>query len=175
MKAPSALSYLLASSPVFFGTVGLSIWLLYQWWLDPGIWPLIVMLGVWCGMIVRADERITVYRAWKAEWDMLGGELPRLARRRPLLGLLAVLFVISVPTLAKLPPATQNGVALAVLLVVLGYFLLRGLWRWRRTARRRARRVKPEIVTVVVRGPVFPVPSLDAAYRALPEHCLRMG
>ena len=173
MKQPFFLTYLLASSPVFFGTAGLSIWLLYQWWLDPGIWPLIVMLGLWCGTIGKASERVTAYRAWKAEWDMLDGQAPRSARRGTLIGLLVVLLIAAIPTLAKLPPATQNAGTLAALLLVVAFFVLRALWR--RVGTRRPRRAKREIVTVVVKAPIFPVPTLDAAFRALPEHCRQLG
>lgn len=174
MKKPSVITYMLASSPVFFGTVGLSIWLLYQWWLDPGIWPLIVMLGLWCATVVRADERVTAYRSWKAEWDMLDGKAPRPARRGTLIGLLAVLLIAAFPTLAKLPPATQNAGTLAVLLLIVAFFVLRALWRWVRSPRR-PRRTKREVVTVVVKAPIFPVPTLEAAYRALPEHCQQLA
>lgn len=174
MRRPARFTYLLASSPVFFGTAGLSIWLFYQWWLDPGIWPLIVMLGLWCGVIVKADERVTAYRAWKAEWDMLEGKAPRPARRAMLFGFQIVLLIAAFPTLAKLPPETQNVGTLAALLLIAGFYLLRAVWRRVRT-RRRPRRAKPEIVTVVVKAPVFPVPTLDAAFRALPDHCRRLG
>jgi len=173
MKQPFSITYLLASSPVLFGTAGLSIWLLYQWWLDPGIWPLIVMLGLWCGTIVRASERVTAYRAWKAEWDMLDGQAPRPARRGTLIGLLVVFLIAAIPTLATLPPATQNAGTLAALLLVVAFFVLRALWR--RVGTRRPRRLKREIVTVVVKAPIFPVPTLDAAFRALPEHCRQLG
>ena len=174
MRQPSFLTYLLASSPVLLATAGLSIWLLYQWWLDPGIWPLIVMLGVWCGTIVRADERVMAYRSWKAEWDMLGGQAPRPVRRGTLIGFLIVLLIAAIPTLAKLPPATQNVGTLAALLLVVGFLVLRTLWRRVRT-QRRPRRAKRDIVTVIIKAPVFPVPTLGAAWRALPEHCRQFG
>lgn len=174
MKQPSFLTYLLASSPVFFGTTGLSIWLLYQWWHDPGIWPLIVVLGLWCGTVIRADERVTAYRSWKAEWDMLGGKAARPARRGMLIGLLVVLLVAAIPMLARLPPETQNAGTLGAVLFGAAFFVLRALWRWIRRRRRR-RGARREIVIVVVKAPVFPVPTRDADFRALPDHCRQLA
>ncbi|MFA5989929.1 MAG: hypothetical protein WC803_10035 [Sphingomonas sp.] len=172
MKPPSPTTYVLASPPVFFGSWALSCWLLYQWSRDGGIWPLIVAMGLFLLAVMKADERVKAYKAWQREWEGLDGASYRSSRKGAVAATVVVVAVPTIYALAQLPPQTQNVATLLLVLAVAGFFLLRAL---RRGVGPRPRTRKAEIVTVVVTAPLFPVPSMADAYRALPDHCRRMG
>lgn len=172
MKQPSPTTYVLASPPVFFGSWGLTCWLLYQWSLDHGIWPLIVAMGIFLLAVMKADARLKAYKAWQRAWEGLDGASPRSSRKGAVAATVVVVAVLTIYALAQLPPQTQNATALLGVMGAAGFFLLRAL---RRGVGPRPRTRKAEIVTVVVAAPLFAVPSIAEAYRALPDHCLRMG
>lgn len=172
MKQPSNITYVLASTPVFFGSWALSCWLLYQWSRDGGIWPLIVAMGLFLLAVMKADEHVKAYKAWQREWEGLDGASPRSSRKGAVAATVVVVAVPTIYALAQLPPQTQNATALLGVMGAAGFFLLRAL---RRGVGPRPRKRKAELVTIVVTAPLFPVPSMAEAYRALPDHCLRMG
>lgn len=172
MKQPSPMTYVLASPPVFYGSWGVSLFFAYGWTQDGSLWPLVAMAGAFLLAVMKADERLRAYKLWKREWDSYDDSAPR----RPLgrLGVIGFVFVLGCVIAAQLPPRPQDGMLLATLIVSLCVW---GFWPGRGGKAKPPRRVKakPELVTVCVTRPVFSVPSMQDAYRALPEHCLRMG
>lgn len=171
MKQPSPIISILASGPVFFGSWVFACWLLYQWSLDGGIWPLIVVMGGLLLAVMKADERMKAYKAWKREWDAMNGQPTGLPRGMTTGIWLGIAGIVGCFALAGQPPETQNAVAVLGLLAAIG--ALGVYWLKRRTPR--SRPAKTFAVAVCVTRPVFAVPTLQEAYRALPEHCLRLG
>ena len=175
MREPSAQSKLFASPPIFFGTWGCAAWSVCQLSQHPDAWPLAILF---CGCLVpvmKADKQIKAYRDWKRDWDNVGGGTappPRKVKAVHVLGL-----ILALPLLSILLFAGQHGGSQAVV----GVFLILGapivamaglvrLWRMaRRGGAKRAARVQP--VRIAVRRPLRPVPSLSAAYQALPPYC----
>lgn len=175
MRPPSTQTTLLASGPVFFGSWGLAIWSGYQWTQHPDAWPVAIGFGVLIAAVMKADEQVKAYRAWLREWNALGGDVPH-ARGKPSLWTILAMMV-AVPLLSLLIYAGQHGGGQAVtgvLLIfgapVLGIVALVKLWRAIR--RRRAKRsARVQTAQIVIKGPIVLVPSLDAAFQALPGYC----
>lgn len=172
MREPPAQTKLLASAPVFFGAWGMALWTAYQWTQHPAAWPLVLITGAGVAAVMKADAQVRAYRHWKAEWDAMAGAPPRRAPWLMLLGMaLGVPFTVM---LFGIGQQSGSQAVLGVLLLILGPLLLLGLlqrlWRaLRRRSRTRSARAKP--VAVCVRRPLLPVPSLRAAYQALPPYC----
>lgn len=136
----------------------------------------ILAVAVW-GAFLSANERATKYRAWKRQWDSLdaqGPAPPRRASGRRLITV-AVGLVLLVGMLCS-PHATAHAVGFALgwliahpailavpLLVVLGLVV--------RHIRRDRTATGPAALVRVVAQRTLPVPTLDAAYRALPPYC----
>jgi hypothetical protein len=178
MRPPSAQTRLLASAPVFFGTWGIAAWSLYQVSQQDGAWPLLLLSGGAVAAVMKADAQVKSYKDWKRDWDHMGGGaalLPRKVKLGQVLGL-----ILALPLLSILLFAGQHGGAQAVLGVLLLFgapvvaiAALVGLWRRVRRGRvKRAARVQP--VSIAVRRPLLPVPSLSAAYQALPPYCQQL-
>jgi len=175
MTRPQPFQFVLASWPVFLGTWAGVCWLLYQWALDHGIWPLVVAAGLFLTAVMNADERVKAYRAWQREWEAMAG-LPPPRRKWPQV----VAALIAFPVLVLLVYADQHGgsyALLGVLLVLGGPVILLALlvwlcrWFWRLRGRRPGR-TRP--VIVAIKRPLVPVLSLGAAYLALPDYCQRI-
>ena len=123
----------------------------------------------------RASQQADAYKAWKREWDAMTPQAPPRVRRRPSAWTWIIGFiVVGVVGLEWLGGAdgrlmawgagfTLGGIGLAAVIVA----AIRWLWRGRR------RRPETFAVTVIARS-VLPVPSLDGAYRALPDYCQRL-
>lgn len=168
MREPAIQTRILASPPVFYGSWGLAVWLLYQWSLDDGIWPLIIGFGLFLAKVMKAEEEWRSYVRWRAEWDSMSGVVhPRRwpQRLRFALGIIYILFLTAI--------GQREGAqaVIGVLMITLGPVALIALLvkLWRRYRGRRRDRMEP--VRVCIRGPVLPVPTLRDAYLGLPDHC----
>lgn len=169
MREPSTQTRILASPPVFFGSWAFVLWLTYIWWQGA---PIVLGLGIAIAFLMRvmqADEQVRAWKAWKREWDAMSALPPRPRRWPTLVGM-----ALGVPFTSLLFYAGQHGGAQAiigVILVIVGPLLVIGLalktlgWAMRR------RPAQTVTVTVCVRRPLLPVPSIESAYRGLPDHC----
>jgi hypothetical protein len=176
MREPSPQIRLLASPPVFYGSWGLAIWLLYHGSQDNSIWLLLIMTAVVMTPIMKADQQVKAYKAWKRDWDAMSGT----PARRPMHWSTWAGMALGVPLVALLCSAGQQGGTQAVLGVILlltaplaVFGLLAKLFRWLRHRQRvRDSQVRP--VAVCVTQPLYPAISLRDAYHGLPDHCLRV-
>lgn len=169
------LGHPLVALPIF----GLCALTLYAWSQQPDAWPLgigAIIAALWTA---KAQETANQYRRWRKAWDSMaepaarGAALPQLAK-----GLIALLVVggyvlVDLGGLAVPAGGGQALVGLAVLgipLIVIA-MLAKRLWSGR--SRRAQRAAKTVPVRIAIARPIFPIPSLDAAYRSLPEHSQR--
>lgn len=178
MRQPPArvlfLGHQLIAMPVF-GMCGL---MLYLWSQNPDAWLVgvgAIIAGLWTN---RAQDTANQYRRWRKAWDGMAEP----AAKYPLMPQLAK-ALIAVLVVGGFVLADQGGIAvpagdgsalvgLVILcLPVVGFWMLvRRFWS-DRSVRARATTIAP--VTVAVRRAAFAVPSLEAAYRSLPEHSER--
>ncbi|MEJ7928239.1 hypothetical protein WG908_15940 [Sphingobium sp. AN641] len=121
----------------------------------------------------KAVSAVSAYQAWKRAWD--GMSPPRARRAVPWKPVFAVLFVTLVFANALAHPDRQSATAGAGMLVfALGLGLVAAIVRslvrlWRGRLRRKVAHHN-SVVTICAR-PIFPVPSLQHAYAALPDYC----
>jgi len=131
---------------------------------------LAVIMGVILERVMRANASVMEYRAWKSAWDAMADQPPRpkrgMAIARVVVAVLAGLFALT----HIRDPQVLGG------LVFIGLGL--GLWVVVSIGRRlgigfgrRARPSTSDLVTIAVRGPVMPIPTLQQAFAMLPEHC----
>lgn len=176
MREPPAkvrlLGHPLIATPVF----GLCAFILYAWSQNIDAWPLgvsAIVAGLWTA---KAQDTANQYRRWRKAWD---GMAEPAAARSPMPRLVSAMIAVLV--VGGFVLADQGGIAgptgggqalvgLAVLgipLVAIGMLAKR---LWTRRSRRAGRASKTMPVRVAVTRPAIPVPSLEAAYRSLPEH-----
>lgn len=172
MKEPAAQTRLLASPPVFYGTWASTLWLGYQWTQHPDAWPLAVGAGFFLAAVMKADEQVRAWKAWKREWDAMAGTPPPPRRWPTYVGM-----ALGVPFTALLFYAGQHGGASAivgVILVIVGPLLGLGLMLkligW--LLGLRSAKVMP--VTICVSRPLLPLPDMATAYEGLPPHCQQL-
>ncbi|MFZ5746910.1 MAG: hypothetical protein ACOY45_04545 [Pseudomonadota bacterium] len=114
------------------------------------------------------------YIAWKREWDdMAAPQTPLQASSRgvwkPWVGA-ALLALLGLFLATRADDPLYAG---ALVYLVLAVAIAGGVaWRMKRPRRGAlTEATKPFAVTVCVRKSLLPVPSITAAYRALPSHC----
>lgn len=135
-----------------------------------------ILVGVIsAGMLVssaRASQQMQAYRAWKLEWDAMGAAPSPRARSGWGIGVLAVMLVGVVWGLAVMVDPDGMGKLLSVIaaLCPLGIAVL-GLALLARWLLRRRRRDRGAVPVAVIARPIHPIPSVSAAYAALPEYC----
>lgn len=179
MREPPAkvrlLGHPLIATPVF----GLCAFILYAWSQNADAWPLgvsAIVAGLWTA---KAQDTANQYRRWRTAWDNMGetgarqSPIPRLAS-----AVIAVLVVGGFVLADQGGTAEPAGggqalVSLAVLSIPLVAIGMLSKRLWARRSRRAGRATKAIPVRVAVTRPAIPVPSLDAAYRSLPEHSQR--
>lgn len=171
MREPAIRTRILASPPIFYGSWGMALWLLYEWSQHGQAWPLVIGWGLFLAGVMKADEQCREYRLWRTEWDQMAG-IVRPKRWPVILG-----AIIGLPiTIGLVAVGQQWGVRgiLGVLLITLGPIALLGLLLkfWGAYRRLKGGRVEP--VRVCVRGPVIPVPTLRDAYLGLPDYCRKV-
>lgn len=132
-----------------------------------------IILAVVMERVMRANEAVMKYRAWRAAWDSMGDDAPR--RKRGLAIARIVVFVVGGLFAAAHLDDPQIQIAMALIglafTLLLGAAIFRrlgigGLWRRQASSN--------DAVAIVVCRPLMPVPSLEQAFRALPEHCQRL-
>jgi len=179
MKKPGGLRGFVGQPAVTLIAVGACLFLLYQWYLDGDAWFIGVAALVALIWIGKANSEVAAYRAWKQAWDAMA---PQDARPgvwqapwvRPAGAVVAVLLLGAFLITHRDDP--DYAAALGWLLAMVALAALVGLARLGARSRRAARAAaprEPELVTVCVTKPLIGVPSLQAAYEALPEHCWR--
>jgi hypothetical protein len=145
----------------------------YGWLALNQPWPIMVVIGALAGWCVRANEVMTKYKAWKRAWDGLAPSAPRTAwvPWRKAAAIAAVMGVI----LYCFAHSDQPAYALALGWLVIGAAIIAIVGLCRRLRRRTAKRsAGTDLATVAIRRPLLPVPSLEAAYQALPAHCKQL-
>ena len=171
MREPPVKVLILGSPFVAVPVLGLCGLMLYVCFQNPDAWPLGVAALIVGTLTGKAQDTAIQYRRWQRAWNSLAE--PREARSpmpRLVSALIAVLVIGGFMLADQGGTAGPAGGALALVgLMALPIALLVMIAkRWRSKARRAAPTVEP--VKVAVTRPVFAVPSLEAAYRSLPEH-----
>lgn len=169
MRAPSIQSRILASPPVQLTAWVSTAFFGYHFLRgEPVFWATVIVVAFLMN-VIRADEQVQAYKAWKREWDAMSGIPPR-AKGRP--NFLVVALVA--PSLLFLYYVWQHGGASALIgvsaLTIAPLLVISlTLKLIRRAMRRKAAKIMP--VTICVKRSWLPVPDIAGAYRQLPEHC----
>ena len=178
MRQPPArvlfLGHPLVATPVF----GMCGFMLYLWSQHPDAWLVgvgAIIAGLWTN---RAQDTANQYRRWRKAWDGMAEPSAKASSMPQLVKALIAVLVVGGFVLAD-----QGGIAVPagdgqalVALAILGLpmvgvvMLVRCFWSGR-SARAKAAATAP--VKVAVTRAAFPVPSLETAYRSLPEHSER--
>lgn len=120
--------------------------------------------------VMRANAAVMEYRAWKNAWDAMADQPPRPKRRmaiaRTVIAVLAGLFALA----HIRDPQVLGG----LMFIGMGLAIWVAVSMGRRAGIGFGRRTRPstsDLVTIAVRGPVMPIPTLQQAFGMLPEHC----
>jgi hypothetical protein len=171
MREPSLRARVLASPPVFYPSWALALWLGYEWTQHGDAWPLIVGAAAWLLAVMKAEEQVRAYKAWKREWDAVAGVVS--PKRWPVI-LGAILGIPIFLFLAAIGQQSGTQAVIGVLMITVGALALLGLLAKLLGCVRRRSLDRVEPVTVCVTRPLIPVPTLRDALHSLPEHCLRV-
>ncbi|RYM05715.1 hypothetical protein [Sphingobium cupriresistens] len=135
--------------------------------------PAVVLL-IALTWIAKISERANAYRAWKRAWDGMADSVPRHPSgwwRKPL-GCILVLGVVAyLASEAQERPDYQLALGWMALVMIAASVV----FLWRRYGRRvrgsaRRRGANDDVVTVLAK-PQSAMPTLDAAYHAMPDYC----
>lgn len=172
MTPPSVKTRLLGHPVIFIPAMLLaagSVWLLIQ---NHNAWPITAVVCVLANIALKANQARAEYLAWKRAWDVMEGTPPSRPARvgfASVLGMAIFCLIIAVGYAHGAPAAIA-----ALVMLMVPILLIAGLRRlWRRTRRHRPRD-QNMTVSVCVSGPLMPVPTLNEAYRRLPDYCLRV-
>lgn len=173
MKPPEWKDAVLGHPAAGLPIVGLSCFILYLWSNDMALWPAGIGAIISLRAVALASAKRYKYRAWKRAWDSYADTPQRRAMpNKHIIGVTLCIVVIGL--LMGQPAQVQHAVALLGITAGVAILILLGLRRLAQASGRR-RTSRTQTVTICVRRPVFPVPTLEDAFRALPDHCLRMG
>lgn len=150
--------------------------LLYAAWRagSSALVPGVLAFAAICA-VGTANTRATRYRTWQRAWNGVGGDpSPRLSDHRAVRAAAAVLVVLTLGL--YLATRTDINARLALGWLVMGSALVVIVLAVRALRRtRRPRRTSPlGPVVAICAKPLLPSPSLERAYAALPDHCLRV-
>jgi hypothetical protein len=131
---------------------------------------LALIMAVILNRVMQANSRATEYRTWKRAWDGMDDKPARpkqgMAIARVVVAALAGLFALT----HLHDPQIQASIVLIGLALSI-WAVVKVCRRFGMGSARRSRSASADRVTVAVRGPLLPVPSLEQAFRLLPDHC----
>lgn len=167
MKKPSTQSMMMGHPVVALPVAVATLATLYAWSQNSEAWWLAIVMLVFMGRVMKANEARRAYRQWKREWDAMDPKPASRMRPVHVAGMLgcALMVVVGAASDQVGPGAAVGGLILGAFLWVIARSLLRG---WSPSRRRRARTATP--VRLAITRPVLPVPSLADCYAALPAH-----
>lgn len=172
MRRPD-LPAMVLGHPLVAGPLGLAGFAaIYACWRSGAGWTcLAVVIGL--AWLAQAGERRAAWEAWKREWDAMAEPAPKRPRGTKRAWAAALAVPLGLLLYLSAEPAARPAIVGVGLLLGLAVLLVATLrWAWRRLrARPRRRGVAP---VAVIAKPLIAVPTLDAAYAALPEHCRRI-
>ncbi|MDF7776037.1 hypothetical protein P1X14_12330 [Sphingomonas sp. AOB5] len=173
MREPTATTKLLGH-PLVAGalTLGCFGMLAGCWQSDtnlllPGLLAFAIMTKT--GTAVKARSS---YLAWKRAWDGMADR----PVRRPQADLRKALGIVGMVALTAYGVANPDSVSTRLGIVLVAFALLlialRALGNKLRQPQASTKRAtKTDVVTLCAARPLMPVPTLNDAYRALPDHC----
>lgn len=137
--------------------------------------PMAFLGGAVALSAMRASERAAKYRAWRVEWHAMSGEAPSGVSGRRVVGALLVaalmILVVARPDLIAVGAGYAAGwlwahpIVLAPPALILAIVVFQFVRFFPRRQRRRS-----DVVRIVA-TPVLKSPTLEDAYRALPDYC----
>lgn len=171
MTPPPLHVRLLGSAPVVRASAAATLLLGVMATQVPHSWPLAVVAFGFAVAAANAEPQASAYRRWQQDWEAVGGGTRR-KRARLFPAMVGagpvVLYMVSPPDV-QAALLTLGLFALVLALVLYAMLrIIRACWG------RRRRPVAPAPVAVCIKGPIYPVPSLDHAFAALPDHCKRL-
>ena len=175
MKRPSFLAYLLGNPISFLVLVGNGGYFIYEWWIGR-MGDVAPVLGVFIiGTAFGCMREVEDYSAWKMTWDAMGGVSPGMKWRWlnwPIsLGIWGLIgFGISRLD-PHLPITTIAITCYGIATLVLGFKVLRRLWRRIRPRRQRPRKEVP--VAIALKLPKRS-PGPKEFYKGIPAYCARL-
>ncbi|MEA3015191.1 MAG: hypothetical protein QOD42_3736 [Sphingomonadales bacterium] len=179
MKRPPASRWFLGQPIVATAVVALGCYGLYRWYLDAELWFVgIAALG---GIVAagNASKEVRQYTQWMREWEALGPNAEAAkapahpALKRAALAAMLVPVIFYLYTNRDVPEHRIALICIGASLALLVVSMLVDMLRWARRGIRRRQAAATQPVAICVRRPVLPVPDLQRAYEALPDHCWR--
>lgn len=171
MREPPLRVRVLGHPVVMAPVLGAGLFILYQWTQHPDIWVLGLAAIAAMMLVGKASERRMEFVRWRKAWDSMDDHPP--ASQWPMLTKLGIAILVPAGFLGYESGALDRLVGPAILLAILAAMLAAGAMIVRRWSRRARAASTSDVVTACAR-PVMAVPSMSAAYAALPEHCLRV-
>jgi hypothetical protein len=176
MNPPSATSYLignpLSAAAIFLGT----LYAAYQFWMFPELmpWPVPLVGLMASSKAWHANRYLLAYKAWKREWDTMGGVAPPVLRRGVHNIRAVIVGVCCAASYGYFEPQTSDEYAQACMLALSGMVVLFMLVEIIRKVKNRPKaqaKADPPVIASVC----LPVPRSSAlAARippALPDYC----
>ena len=144
-----------------------------------GEWLVIMLCGWAAWQALKAFDHRRRHRAWRRDCMAIAGLSPSgttSKRGRPLFAVALLLAswggIIAKSDQPEQPVAIGIAIIAALAIATLAVWLTRLLWR---ALRHRPPKAKPNRpVTVAIRRPAMPVPSLRSAYAALPPYAQKL-
>lgn len=169
MTPPSLKTRALGSALVVLPMAGITLWSVWQLFLNHEVWPMTALIAVLMGGVMRANEQVARYKAWKHAWDGMA-PAPTSRTRRPKTGLAIALVLLVAGYLGLTFDQPGHTMALGWMAAIV---ILAGIVATIRAIRARPARtpIATPLVAIVIRQPLLSVPDLTAAYKALPTHC----
>lgn len=173
MREPPIKVRLLGHPLVSLPVMGLCSFAIYLCVQNPDAWLLgaiAIIAGLFTG---KAHTTMTDYRRWRRAWDSMPGPGAKRSNPQQLASAVIAVLVVGGFILCETGHLAMpaNAIATIVGLAMIVLPLLAIAWLVKRLrAKARNAPVKIDPVRVVIQRPLLPVPSLEVAYRSLPEH-----
>lgn len=179
MKRPPMQRWLIGQPIVSIIVFLLGIGALYLCYLDPQLWYLGLFAIGAMAVAGKASREVRAYNLWMREWEAMGpnaGSAQAPAHPAFKRAALAVLLVVLALYLYANRDVPDYRIALICIVAALALVVLAGVVgvaRWARRGMARQKAPTTEPVAICVRRALLPVPDLQRAYEALPDHCWR--